>query len=424
MIWFLLKGLLRDRQRSLLPIIIVSSGVMITILLHCWILGISDSTIDTNARLDTGHVKIMSRAYADIASQIPNDLSLPGVSRLMPALKQDYPEISWAPRIKFGGLMDFPDEKGETRAQGPVFGIALDLISPDSNEKNRFNLESALIQGHLPTSLGEIIISDAFATSLQVKPGDMATLISATSSGSMAIHNFIVAGTIRFGISAMDRNTVLADISDIQYALDMEDSAGEVLGFFPNMIYKNEPAKTIAADFNHKFLNAEEELSPIMLTLGEQNNLGDLLNIMEVSILIAITVLVSVMSIVLWNTGLMSGLRRYGEVGVRLAIGESKSHVYRTMIYESILIGFIGSGIGTIIGIGISYFLQEHGLDMSGIMKSSTMLFSNVMRARISFVSFYIGFIPGLLAMLLGTMIAGIGIFKRQTSQLFKELET
>ena len=36
MIWFLLKGLLRDRHRSLFPMIIVSAGVMITILINCW----------------------------------------------------------------------------------------------------------------------------------------------------------------------------------------------------------------------------------------------------------------------------------------------------------------------------------------------------------------------------------------------------
>ena len=30
------------------------------------------------------------------------------------------------------------------------------------------------------------------------------------------------------------------------------------------------------------------------------------------------------MSLVLWNAGLLGGLRRYGEFGMRLAIGEEK----------------------------------------------------------------------------------------------------
>jgi putative ABC transport system permease protein len=120
----------------------------------------------------------------------------------------------------------------------------------------------------------------------------------------------------------------------------------------------------------------------------------------------------------------MSGLRRYGEVGVRLAVGESKGHVYRTMIMESLLTGIIGSVLGTIIGVSLSYYFQKHGLEMSGIMKGAKMMMSNKMRALVTPASFYIGLIPGLVATVLGTMIAGIGIFKRQTSQLFKELET
>jgi putative ABC transport system permease protein len=392
--------------------------------MYSWLLGVKDDVAATNAKLDTGHVKIMTRAYSEISSQLPNDLSLSGVGELVSDLKEKHPQFEWAPRIKFGGLLDFPDEKGETRAQGPVFGMALDLISPDSKEKIRLNLEKALIRGPLPRSAGEIIISEQFAQNLGVHPGEVATLISATANGGMAIHNFVVVGTVRFGISALDRNAMLADISDVQYALDMEDSAGELLGYFPDMIYYEELAENIAAEFNASLAKSEKGLVPVMVTLREQNGLGEMLDLVAAEILIIISGLVFVMSIVLWNTGLMSGLRRYGEVGVRLAIGESKGHVYGTLIYESILIGIVGSIPGTVIGVGLSYFFQKHGLDISGVMKGATMLMSNVMRARVTVASYFIGLIPGILAMLLGTMIAGIGIFRRQTSQLFKELET
>jgi len=49
---------------------------------------------------------------------------------------------------------------------------------------------------------------------------------------------------------------------------------------------------------------------------------------------------------------------------------------------------------------------------------------SNVWRAQVTPASYVIGFIPGLLATFLGTSISGIGIYRRQTSTLMKELET
>ena len=58
------------------------------------------------------------------------------------------------------------------------------------------------------------------------------------------------------------------------------------------------------------------------------------------------------------------------------------------------------------------------------MMDNSSMMLPSVMRARITALSFYIGFIPGLLSTVLGTALSGIGIYRRQTAQLFKELET
>ena len=134
-----------------------------------------------------------------------------------------------------------------------------------------------------------------------------------------------------------------------------------------------------------------------------------------------------IVMIVLWNMGLMNGLRRYGEFGLRLAIGESKSQVYRTMIIEAILIGFMGTLVGTILGVTLTYYVQEFGIDYSEALNqisSSAIVMTNVFYAKVTPELYYIGFIPGVLATVLGTMLAGLAIYKREMSQLFKELET
>jgi putative ABC transport system permease protein len=160
-----------------------------------------------------------------------------------------------------------------------------------------------------------------------------------------------------------------------------------------------------------------------MVALKNQNELGGMLAIFKSFGGVLIIVFLSIMSIVLWNAGLMGSLRRYGEIGLRLAVGESKGHVYRSMLIESVLLGIMGSILGMIVGLAASYYLQVKGIDFSSMMKNTTMLMSDVMRTRVTPTSYFIGFIPGVFATLLGTSIAGIGVYKRQTSQLFKELE-
>jgi putative ABC transport system permease protein len=397
--------------------------VAVTVLLYCWMVGVMGDIVGTSARLETGHVKIMTQAYKEIASQLPNDLALFNLNDLLTRLQERYPDVEWAPRIKFGGLLDMPNEYGETRAQGPVFGLGVDLLSPGSQELDRLNLHDALVQGRLPQAAGEIVISEQLAQNLDVKLGDSATLISATSSGSMAIYNFMLVGTVQFGVAAMDTGAMLADISDVQYALDMADATGEILGFFPKMLFDEQAALALKTDFNATFMKAEDEFSPTMITILDQNGLGEYLALAKSWVGMFVVIFIGIMSIVIWNTGLMSGIRRYGEVGVRLAIGEPKGHVYGSLLVESLMIAFVGSVVGTAVGLGFSYLLQEIGVDVSVMMQGATMMMSNVMRARVTPPSAIVGFIPGLVGTVLGTMIAGIGIFRRQTARLFKELE-
>jgi putative ABC transport system permease protein len=423
MIKFLLKGILRDRQRSLFPIIIVTCGVMLTVILHCWLTGIMDDVFDLTARFSTGDVKVMTRAYAENADQMPNDLALLGVNKLLKSLQQQFPKMIWVKRIQFGGLLDVPNKQGETKAQGPTVGLAVDLISPHTTEIKRLNIVEALRQGRLPQKSGEILISDEFANRLGVQPGAVVTLISSTMDGSLALENFTIVGTVRFGVEALDRSAIIMDISDAQSALDMNDAASEILGYFPGNTYNDLKAKAVEQEFNAKYANSKDEFAPEMLRLKEQSDLASFFDYVNSFKTIAISIFLFAMSLVLWNAGLLGGLRRYGEVGLRLAIGEPKGHVYRSMIYESVLIGIIGSFFGTLVGLGFAYYLQAKGINISGMMKGATIMMSGVMRAKITPPAYFIGFLPGLISTALGTMLSGIGIYKRKTAQLFKELE-
>jgi len=423
MIKFILKGILRDRSRSLFPILVVFFGVFLTVAFYCYMGGAITNFTETASRFDSGHIKIMSRAYAENSDQIPNDLAYIGVEELINELKRDFPGYVWTPRIRFGGLFDVPDEAGETRAQGPVAGLALDLFSKDSIEWKLLGIEDTIVQGRAPEIPGEILISDEFATTLGISPGETATLIGSTMYGSMAAANFTVAGTVRFGISALDRGALVADVKDIQTALDMEDAAGEILGFSKDFVYREEEAASISQTFNAKYEGTTDEFTPVMKSLHDQGGMVDMLGMINLYMPVMVTVFIIIMSIVLWNAGLIGSLRRYGEIGVRLAMGESKGHLYRSMIGESLILGCIGTVVGTAFALLLAFWLQEKGINISQMMQSSTLLINDVLRARITPTAFVIGFIPGLLANVLGSSIAGIGIYKRKTAQLMKELE-
>ncbi len=423
MIKFLFKGLIRDQSRSRLPLLVVSIGVMLTIFLHAYITGFMGDTIEINARFSQGHVKVVTSAYSEESNQGNNELAITQSDSLMNLLGLSFSEMEWAQRILFGGLIDAPDDSGETKAQGPAFGLAMDLLHPDSKEAARLNLDKSLVRGHLPTARGEVLLSENFCRNLGTDVGSNITLIGSTMDGSMAVYNFKVAGTISFGIELMDRGAVIADIEDVRIALQMPDASSEIIGFLKNGYYHDDKAVSVAERFNAMFASGRDEFSPLMIPMSRQGAVGQYVLLAKNWSWYISVVFILAMSLVLWNAGLLGGLRRYGEVGVRLAIGEAKRHVYVSMILESVMIGFAGTIVGTAFGLFFAYLVQKYGIDISGMMKGSAVMMPSSIRARITPPDFYIGFIPGLISTVLGTMLSGIGILKRQTARLFKELE-
>ncbi|MBK9290873.1 MAG: FtsX-like permease family protein [Bacteroidetes bacterium] len=422
MIRFLIKGLLRDRNRSLFPVIIVTAGVALTVFLHAYITGFMGDTIEMNARFSSGHLKVLTRALAEKPELQSADVGLTEVSSLREALEQQWPGTAWVPRISFGAMIDVPDAEGNTRAQGIVSGMALEAIGHGEMEAERLGLQRALTEGRLPEHPSEALVSHTLAQRLQLKPGDQFTLIGNDAFGSMAMANFQVSGTIRFGTEALDRGMVVCRLDDAQAWLRMDDGATTLLGFLPGGFYHNKEALAIAHSFN-ELHDSDDEYAPFMQALSQQGTLGQYVLMSETWSFIISLIFVLAMALVLWNAGLLAGLRRYGEMGLRLAIGEEKRHVYWTLVLESVVIGLIGSVSGTLLGLFFAWLLQTYGLDISGMMQGAAVMFPDVIRARITPADYYIGFLPGILSTALGAMLAGLAIFRRQTANLFKELE-
>lgn len=424
MIRFLLKGLLRDRSRSTLPLIVVAIGALLTVLLFSLVKGSIGQMIGTTARLEAGHVKVTTKEWAKFAELLPNDLALGDAGNLVSSLASEHPDLTWVPRVRFAGMLDVPDENGETKAQGSVYGLGVGLRQAESPEVGILELADVLVEGRLPQEPNEALLARKLAASLELEVGDKATVISATMHGAMAAHTFTVSGLIEYGIAQLDRRLMVVDIDDARLALDMDDAASEIVGFMPDLEYDSGAASGASSTFNRAHKSEDSPLAPVMNTLSEHAQMGGTLALANRIGGILIGVFIFGMSIVLWNAGLMNGIRRYGELGVRLALGEKKGMLYGSMLVEAALIGVIGSVVGTALGIGVSLWFETHGLDISKQVENASLLMKGTIRTQVTPASYFIGFVPGVFASLLGTAFAGIGIYRRQTAELFKELSS
>ena len=427
MIFFLTKGLLRDRSRSLFPVIIITITVAIVIFTIGFMRGSMNSVFLDTAIIISGHEKVVTRAYKEESQMLPNDLALLDIDQIMIDLEKNYPEFFWSPRISFGGLLDIPDSSGETKDQGPIVAIGIDLLNNNSRMIEIWKLDNNLILGRLPETSDEALISQKLASKLNISVGDTGTFIGTTMHNAFTTYNFSVVGTFDLRKGQADNQMMLVDISGAQIALDMENAASEIFGFTHSLFYNDDKAVSVRNHYNNSYSDTSDIFSPIMLAMRDSSQqMGTMVDMVDGFLLIIGGVFLIIVTIVLWNMGLMNGLRRHGEFGLRLAMGESKGDVFRSMIAEAVIIGFAGTAIGTSIGLLLTYYVQEYGIDYSEVvstMSTSSLVMPNIFYAQITPDLYYIGFIPGVIATVFGTMLAGIAIYRREMAQLFKELE-
>ena len=222
MIKFLTKGLLRDRTRSFFPVLVITISVAIVVFASGFMTGMMNNLLLDTAVILSGHEKIVTRAYNEESMLMPNDLALLETDELIDKLEKEYPNFFWTPRITFAGLLDVPDEKGETKSQGPVIGMGIDFFTNESRQVEIWGLERNLVNGTLPVQKNDVLISSKLADKLNVYVGEQVTFIGSTMDNAFTTYNYNIVGTFNLRKGQADRRMMLVDISGAREALDMD----------------------------------------------------------------------------------------------------------------------------------------------------------------------------------------------------------
>ena len=224
---------------------------------------------------------------------------------------------------------------------------------------------------------------------------------------------------------------VLIDLADAQQTFYMENMVTDWLGFLPasysydkyeKIKHRIEQGlKTLTQNPPEDWASDDE---PIVLSILDQRNIGEIIRKFELIRGVIVLIFTFLMVLVLWNAGLINGIHRYGEMGLRLAMGETHKALMASLAGEAFAIGLLGAVAGCLAGGTVVYFLQEVGVDMGDAMAQSGMMINDVVRGRLTVEGFIRGVIPGMTASVAGSLIASLAIFQRSEANLFRELET
>jgi len=349
------RGLARNRRRSLITVAAVAIGLAGLVFLRGYIGGINTQMIANITSYLTGHVQVHQKGYhddptPDLAFEGPEGMAariaaLPGVTAVAPRLE------------------------GEALASGPEKTRGVLVVGVDPAREGRITtLARAVKAGNYLDAADPqgILLGDRVAEILQVTLGGEVTLVTQAADGSIGAARYRVRGIYDSGIDMIDTAYVFLTLPAAQalYALEGRVTALavrlETLGAVSGV--EAELGRRLGGQFE---VLGWERLLP---------RLADNVAFHEMLTRIILFAVFVVVTLGIANTILMGVMERIREFGVMMALGTAPGSIARVVLYEAALLGLAGIVVGDAIGLGVVNYFGQRGIDLSQYAKAMQMM--------------------------------------------------
>ncbi len=362
------RNLARHRWRTGLTL----AGIGVSVALMVWTVAFMDGWMDqmvvAATAVDTGQLEVQTAGWADK----PRPYESLAVSDSLLDVMRSVPGVAAvSPRVVLYGLVGHERRSQVTRILG---------VDPDM-EANATPIVKGIREGRwlneAPAPEGEgreVVLGSGLAKQLDVGPGAELVVFAEAADGSLGNDLLQVVGVVETGNSAIDRGAVYLNISDARYLAALEGRANEILVRTDNPEQGIEVSDALAARLGALrdphgappeavVVRSWQELIPSLYQVIAMSKSSYWTMYMLIYLVAAVGIL---------NTQRMSALERRREFGVLIAIGMRPRRLFRTVLVESVVLGFAGSVIGAIIGGAVSWYHATAGFDLSMLTRNGT----------------------------------------------------
>jgi putative ABC transport system permease protein len=342
-----LQGLARNPRRAVLTLGALGAGLAAFLFLSALAEGLYLQMRTNATDLLTGHLQVEVKGFRD---DLDPKLTLAGTDALLARLRRALPAATMTPRMQTQAMVS------STTQSEPVVVYGVDPMS----ETTVTRLDRQLSEGSYlrPNSKREIVIGTKLAERLRVRLGEKIVMMTPSADGSLGSAALRVAGIYVTGNDRLDRSMTFVSLATARELLGVPQEASTIVLHLPNI----ENVDQAAAILVNELTAPGQQIVTWKTLLPEVVQMLDLLRIMLRIILI---VVFGVVALGVANTLLMAVLERTREFGLQLALGTRPIQIVRTVLYESLLLGILGLGLGAIVGGLIVAYYHAFGFDLS-----------------------------------------------------------
>jgi len=340
------RNLGRNRKRSLLAFGAIAFGQFAFLAVAALVGGYGDQFLNSVTGPLLGHVQVHPPGWRDDRSI---DLTLDGLGAKLTEIRGDPQVEAAAPRVYAPALGALTEE-----------GFMVMVVGVEPTAEAHPN--GLLAREGLAGRLGQkrVLVGSALARKHGIGPGAELAVVGQDLDGSIANDLFTVADVISSPVDVVNSLGVVMSLSDAQDLLLMSDQAHEITIHGRDAERIGETAARLAALPSLRELEvlSWKEISP---------HFAGLVAIMDAYSLIILVIVFIAAAAGIANTMLMSTFERVHELGMLLALGCKPSRLSRIITLEAVILGLIGVGIGTVLGVGLVLMTMGSGVEYAAL---------------------------------------------------------
>lgn len=342
-----LRNVFRQKVRTAMTLAAIIIGVVGLILSGGFVQDIFIQLGEAVIHSQSGHLQINRAGFFEQGSRSPDKYVIDDPAKVK-ATVAALPQVSDAmARLYFSGLLN----NGRTDLSVIGEGIEPDLEAT-------LGTYIMITAGRRLTDQDEhgIMIGHGAATAAKLKPGDQVTLVVNTSEGALNTLDFEIVGIFQTYSKEFDARAVRIPLAAARLLLNTKGANSVVVG-----LKETADTDAVRAALLSQFSGAKLEIKAWYELNDFYEKTVDLYK-RQFGVLRLIVLFMVLLSVA--NSVNMSAFERVAEFGTMMALGNTTGHVFRLIVTENIIVGFLGGALGVVLGIVLAVVISAIGIPM------------------------------------------------------------
>lgn len=300
-----------------------------------------------------GHLQVHRKGYVASIDNLPLNLNVkPKALEKVELALRSLPEVAaWSPRLKFGAMFSNFTETTSIRLNG---------ILPEREAAAMPDLAGRLVAGSVTNGLvepGKLLIPELLAKGMKVKPGDTVVLVATNLDGSVNGQTFVVQGVLEAVTGPGGRDGYL-HLDDARALLRMNDNEVNEIAV---RLKEIDGLDRVAERLRTELAGVVNPQGQAVLDVHSWDQLSPFANIARMIDMLDLFIrimLVGIVLIAIMNVMIMAVYERIREIGTMAAIGTPPRRILGLFVGEGLLLGLVGTAIGTALSLLLVYALN------------------------------------------------------------------